>query len=131
MRCSPNSAANWGYEHGWGYGRHFSPFGLFFGVAILALLFKTGLWLPLVGIGFLMFLFSQNGGGPRRHGRRGGMYGRPGLGGKMRPNRRRGWHGGDEKPKRGFGPFGGTPWYGPTVPETEKPKREFGDDEYV
>lgn len=131
MGCSSYRMTGWDGERGWEHGRHMPLFGVFAGLFILMLLFKTGLWLPLFALGFGFFLFSRMGYGPGRRG----FY--PGMHHGMGPHRH-GWRHGfgpdwnrGEKPKRGEGPFGQRPWYGPTEEEAEKPKRDAHDDEWV
>lgn len=109
---------DWNYAHNWNgphglhrpHGRPFAPLQLIFGLLVLLFLFKTGLWLPLLGLGVLAYTFF--GLGAMRHWQQ--------------------WQQnfGDEKPKRGHGPMHG-PWWGPTDPQAEKPKRDVSDDAFV
>lgn len=121
MCTSPYRTTGWGHPHGWDRGHRGSPLMLAAGILVIAALFKSGLWLPLLGLGALAFAFARmNGGdwGPRTW---------------QGSDRHPGWSAAD-KPKRPFGPMGGRPWYGHFEPEaeTEKPKREQrNDDEYV
>jgi len=135
MQRSTYCATGWEHGHGWGRGHHGSPFMLFIGLFVVFAIFKSGLWLPLFGLGLLAFAFAhmrgdwqpgfgprsgwQYGTGPRGFGPRGGWQ----------PDWKR--EGGEEKPKRPFGPMAGRPWYGQFEPEGEKPKRDQHDDEYV
>lgn len=106
MMCgSSYRTTSWGPAHGWERGHHGSPFMLIAGIVVMAAIFKSGLWLPLLGLGLLVFAFARMNGGWQR-----------------------GWDG--EKPKRSFGPMDGRPWHGHVEPEAEKPKREQYD-EYV
>lgn len=106
MQHVPFEHRGWGHGRGWGRHCHGSPIGLFLGLFILFAILKSGLWLPLLGLGMMFFVFAQMNG-------RGWCMAGPQSG----------------KRKRGFGPMDSRPWYG-TPDEAEKPKRD-GYDEYV
>ncbi len=117
MNTQSQCNTGWQQHHGWGHhhhhpGRHFASFKMLLGILVVAAIFKSGLWLPILGLGLLAFAFTQMNGG---------------MGGWQQR-----WHSeyGDEKRKRGFGPMSG-PWVGQTEPDGEKAKRGERDDGYV
>ena len=109
MCSSSYRTTGWGRGHGWGRGRHISLFGPLLGLIVLFALFKSGLWLPLLGLGLAFVVFTH-------------MNRQPWS---------RDWPYDGEKPKRDFGMLDGRPWYGPADPQDEKPKRGGYNDEYV
>ena len=100
------------HHHGMGRGMFFFPFvPMLFGLFVLFLIFKTGLWLPLLLIGAFMFFVR-----PRMMGR-GGM-------GQWNGMNRGDWHAMREKMKREW-------TQGEVTESPDKPKRGNDGIEYV
>lgn len=52
MGCGYRTSYN--HHHGWGH-RGFSPVPFLFGLLVLFMIFKTGLWIPLLVLGVIAF----------------------------------------------------------------------------